>query len=130
MSEVDEEKEHAMTATTTRPHSGVIDIPLAAEQVLAEARAAKAGRAGRTLTPGAGVPLKQALLALTEGEVLADHESPGDATLHLLSGSIRLTAGDRTIELDAGGYTAIPPVRHGVESLSDAVMLITVAGHR
>jgi quercetin dioxygenase-like cupin family protein len=116
-----------MTATTTRPELDVADLPTAAEALLDEARAARAGRAGRTLTPGAGVPLKQALLALTEGTVLADHESPGEATLHVLRGHVHLTADDRIIELTSGGFTSIPPVRHGVEAITDAVLLITVA---
>jgi quercetin dioxygenase-like cupin family protein len=116
-----------MSTTTNRSRTEVTDLPTAAEAVLAEARAAKAGRAGRTLTPGAGVPLKQALLALTEGTVLADHESPGEATLQVLTGHVHLTAGERIIELTTGGWTPIPPLRHGVEALTDAVLLITVA---
>lgn len=82
--------------------------------MLAEARAAKSGRAGHTLTPGAGARLKQTLLALTVGTVLADHESPGEATLHVLSGTVDLTAGDTTIRLNTGGYSPIPLMRHGV----------------
>jgi quercetin dioxygenase-like cupin family protein len=107
----------------------VVDIPAAAAALLEEARAARSGRAGRTLTPGAGAPLKQALLALTTGTVLADHESPGDATLHVLRGRLRVTAGEQEILLEAGGYAPIPPMRHGVEALEDAVALITVASH-
>jgi quercetin dioxygenase-like cupin family protein len=116
-----------MNPTPTPLQAEVTDLPAAAEAVLAEARAASAGRAGRTLTPGAGAPLKQALLALTEGTVLADHESPGEATLQVLTGHVHLTAGDRIIELTTGGWTPIPPERHGVEALTDAVLLITVA---
>jgi quercetin dioxygenase-like cupin family protein len=115
-----------MTTTTTRPGT-VIDLPTAAEALLADARAARAGRAGRTLSPGAGVPLKQALLALTEGTVLADHESPDEATLQVLTGHVHLTADDRIIELTTGKWTPIPPLRHGVEALEDSVLLITVA---
>jgi quercetin dioxygenase-like cupin family protein len=95
--------------------------------VLADARAASAGRAGRTLSPGAGAPPKQALLALAEGTVLADHESPGEATLQVLTGHVHLTAADRVIELTTGAWTPIPPLRHGVEALEDSVLLITVA---
>lgn len=105
----------------------VTDLPGAADALLSEARSAKAGRAGRTLTPGAGAPLKQTLLALTEGAVLADHESPGDATLQVLTGHVHLTTGDRVIDLNAGGWAPIPPLRHGVEAITDAVLLITVA---
>jgi quercetin dioxygenase-like cupin family protein len=112
---------------TTELDTTVIDIPSAAAELLADARAAKAGRAGRTLIPGAGAPLKQTLLALAAGGRLADHASPGAATLYVITGSVRVTADDREIRLEAGSFTAIPPVEHGVESLIDAVMLITVA---
>lgn len=111
----------------TANHEGVIDLPEAAASLLAEAQAAPAGRAGRTLTPGAAVPLKQTLLALATGQVLNDHESPGDATLYVLTGTVRLTAGTTEIELGTGAYVPIPPTRHGVESLDDAVLLLTVA---
>lgn len=111
----------------TSHHEGVIDLPGTAASVLAEAKAAPAGRAGRTLTPGAGAPLKQTLLALTEGQVLNDHESPGAATLYVLSGTVRLTAGSTDLTLGPGAYVPIPPTRHGVESLDDAVLLLTVA---
>jgi quercetin dioxygenase-like cupin family protein len=119
-----------MSNTTTELDDAVIDLPTATEAVLAEARVAKAGRAGRTLTPGAGLPLKQALLALTEGTVLADHESPGDATLQVLTGHVHLTTDDRIIELTSGDWVPIPALRHGVEAITDAVLLITVAAGR
>jgi quercetin dioxygenase-like cupin family protein len=105
----------------------VTDIPNAAAALLAEAREAKAGRAGHTLVPGGHAPLKQVLLALTGGTVLADHESPGAATIHVLQGRVRLTAHGLDLPLDTGAFTAIPPVRHGVEALEDAVLLLTVA---
>jgi quercetin dioxygenase-like cupin family protein len=104
-----------------------IDIPATSDALLEEARAASAGRAGHTLVPGGHAPLKQVLLALTAGTVIADHESPGAATLHVLTGRVRLTADDLAQELGRGAFTSIPPVRHGVEALEDAVVLLTVA---
>jgi quercetin dioxygenase-like cupin family protein len=114
-------------SSATTSQQAAIDLPTAAAAILSQARAAKAGRAGRTLTPGAGAPLKQALLALTEGSVLADHESPGDATLHVLTGRVRLTASGTDTLLSQGAFLPIPPVRHGIEALEDAVLLLTVA---
>ena len=107
-----------------------LHLPEVARQVLEQARADSAGRAGLTLTPGAHAALKQTLLALTEGTVLADHESPGEATLQVLTGSVRLTSGDGDVRLDEGGYAPIPPLRHGLEGLADSVVLLTVAGPR
>ena len=104
----------------------VVRIPQIAEALLAEATA-KAGRAAHTLTPGAGIPLKQTMLALTAGTTLAEHESPGAATLYVLHGDVRLLAGDDDIALATGCYTPIPPMRHSVQATADAVLLITVS---
>lgn len=106
----------------------VINLPKAAAQLLESAQASHAGRAGHTLTPGAGAALKQTLLALAAGRSLADHESPGAATLQVLLGGVRLTAGGQEdLELHVGDHAPIPPVRHGLDALDDAVVLISVA---
>lgn len=105
-----------------------INLHVAAAALLQVARTARAGRAGRTLTPGAGAPLKQSLLALAAGRSLADHESPGAATLQVLTGVVRLTgAAHDDQELRAGDLAPIPPVRHGLVAIDDAVVLLTVA---
>lgn len=112
-----------MTAAPAPAH-----VPTLVEAVLTEARGSRAGRAGRTLTPGAGLPLTQTLLAMTAGVTLNEHESPGAATLHVLHGRVRLDAGEAQVELGEGEHVAIPEVRHSVTSLDDAVALLTVAG--
>lgn len=103
-----------------------VSLPVAARELLEMARASTAGWAGRTLTPGAGAPLKQTLLALTAGERLNDHDSPNKATLQVIVGSVRLTAGSDHVDLHTGDHAPIPPVRHGLEATEDAVVLLTV----
>lgn len=118
-----------MSESSQRPaldSHGTVNLTTAAVELLEEARAANAGRAGRTLTPGAGVPLKQTLLALLAGERLNDHDSPGTATLQVLQGAVRLTAGE-DVELAAGDHAPIPPQRHGLQAHEDTVVLLTVA---
>lgn len=105
---------------------GTVNLTAASGELLEEARMANAGRAGRTLTPGAGVPLKQTLLALLAGQRLNDHDSPGAATLQVLQGAVRLTAGE-DVELVAGDHAPIPRRRHGLQAHEDAVVLLTVA---
>lgn len=105
----------------------IVHLPATARDLLAKARSAGAGRAARTLTPGAGAALKQTLLALVAGRTLADHESPGDATIQVLAGRVRLTGGGAERVLAAGDHASIPPVRHGLASFEDAVVLISVA---
>lgn len=116
-----------MSAAPQPGHDTVIDVTAAVEELLGQAREGSAGRAARTLTPGAGAALKQTLMALTGGTVLADHESPGEATLYVLTGTVRLTSAGADLLLDAGAYAPIPRVRHGVQCIDDAVVLISVA---
>lgn len=118
--------------TTGAPPTGDpterVNLPQAAAQLLESAKATSAGRAGRTLNPGAGAALKQSLLALVAGRSLADHASPAAATLQVITGTVRLTgAGTPDLDLGAGDHATIPPVRHGLEALDDAVVLLSVA---
>ncbi len=106
---------------------GSVNLPSAAAELLELARTSRAGRAGRTLTPGAGAALKQTLMALVAGQSLADHDTPTAATLQVLVGAVRLTAGGtETLELYAGDHAPVPPVRHGLDAIDDAVVLISV----
>lgn len=104
----------------------VTNLPSASGALLGRAQASQAGRAGQTLTPGAGIPLKQTLLALTAGQSLAEHESPAAATLLVMVGAVRLTSGAGTVDLREGDHTMLPPARHGIDAVDDAVMLLTV----
>ena len=104
----------------------VTNLPKAAAELLDEARNSSAGRAARTLLPGAHTPLKQTLLALTSGKSLSEHSTPTAAVLQVVVGSVRLVAGNEKRYLDAGDHTVIPQIRHSVDSIDDAVMLLTI----
>lgn len=99
---------------------------LAREQ-LELAHGARSGRSADTVYGGAHQRLRQTVIALLAGRRLDEHESPGEATLHVLLGSVRLTAGDAAQDAAAGDLVVIPPERHAVEALEDSVMLLTVA---
>jgi len=43
---------------------------------------------------GDDTTLRQTLVALTAATALAAHADPGEATVHVLSGRVRLSAGD------------------------------------
>lgn len=98
----------------------------AAEQLLAQAHDGSSGRAARTVYGGHGHELRQTVIALVAEQELAEHESPGEATLQVLSGRVRLTAGSEEWELGTGDLIAIPPRRHGLAALQDSAVLLTV----
>jgi quercetin dioxygenase-like cupin family protein len=98
-----------------------------ATRELERARVSAAGRSAATVYGSHGHTLRQTMIALTSGATLAEHESPGEATLHVISGHVRLDAGDDSWEGRAGDLIIIPPARHALAALADAVVLLTVA---
>ncbi|MGR6318362.1 cupin domain-containing protein [Micromonospora soli] len=98
-----------------------------AEEQLTLARATGSGRSARTVHGGPGSPLRQTLVALGAGHALEEHASPGDATLQVLRGRVRLVAQDRSWPGSAGDLLVIPDARHALHADEDAVVLLTVA---
>lgn len=88
------------------------------------------GRAAETIVGGHEQSLRQTLIAITGGGQLNEHESPGEATLQVVSGRVRLTAGGDAWEGRTGDLLLIPPVRHSLAAGEDAVVLLTVVKGR
>ncbi|QGF22655.1 cupin domain-containing protein [Raineyella fluvialis] len=97
-----------------------------ARNLTEKAASEDAGRASHTLYGGHDKALRQTLIVLQEGQELAAHESPGEATLLVLEGRVRVSAGDGEWEGADGDLVPMPPSRHSVAALSDVVMLLTV----
>ncbi|HEY3527987.1 MAG TPA: cupin domain-containing protein [Nocardioides sp.] len=104
-----------------------ISLTALADEQLAVARQAPAGRASHTVHGGQEHALRQTLVALAAGQELAEHNSPGEATLHVVTGRVRLIAGDDAWEGGAGDHVTIPPLRHALRALEDSAVLLTVS---
>lgn len=104
-----------------------ISLTALAQEHMDLARAASSGRSAHTLFGGHDRRLRQALIAIVAGRRLAEHESPGEATLQVLAGVVRLTTATASCELSAGDWMVIPDERHGLHAREDCAVLLTVS---
>jgi quercetin dioxygenase-like cupin family protein len=104
-----------------------VSLTALARQHLSAAHDAPSGRSAHTVYGGHQHTLRQTLIALVCGTSLDDHESPGEATLQVLHGHVRLTTPDTSWAGRAGDHLVIPSSRHGLHAVDDSVVLLTVA---
>lgn len=91
------------------------------------AAAAPSGRSAHTVYGGHEHALRQTVIALKAGVALDEHENPGEATVQVLRGRVRLTAGEVSWHGRAGDLLVVPPARHALAAVEDAVVLLTVS---
>lgn len=99
---------------------------LARQQLELAARASN-GRSAHTVYGGHEHTLRQTVIALVAGAALGEHENPGEATVHVLSGRVRLSSGDNSWDGSPGDLLLVPDARHALVALESAAILLTVA---
>jgi quercetin dioxygenase-like cupin family protein len=98
-----------------------------ARELLAAASASSSGRAARTVYGGHEHVLRQTVIALAAGQALAQHENPGEATVHVLHGRVRLLCGPDSWEGRRGDLLIVPLAPHSLQAAEDSTVLLTVA---
>lgn len=104
-----------------------LSLDAVAREQAKRAAAASTGRSAETVYGGHEHALRQTVLALTAGSRLDEHENPGEATIQVLSGRVRLTAGPHEWDGRTGDLLTVPAARHALLAVEDSAILLTVS---
>ena len=104
-----------------------LSLDAVGREQLERAQDASSGRSSSTVFGGHEQVLRQTVVALREGSSMTEHNSPGEATIIVLSGRLLLSTDSTSWEGRKGDLLIIPPERHSLEALKDAVVVLTAA---
>lgn len=103
-----------------------MSLPELAREQLQRAAAEVSGRAAVTVVGGRQHHLRQTVMALTAGSSLSEHNNPGEASLQIVSGHVRLeSSGGDAVDGWTGDLLVIPQSRHSLSALDDSTVLLT-----
>jgi len=83
-------------------------------------------RAAQTVVGGHEKALRQTVIALAKDAALAEHASPGEASVYVLHGRVTLTAGGDSWEGREGDLLLVPDAPHSLTAMADSAVLLTV----
>jgi len=104
-----------------------ISLDALARQQMELAVSAGGGHTADTVFGGHEKVLRQTVVGMIAGARLAEHENPGEATVLVLLGRVRLSAADLSWDAVRGDLLIVPDSRHSLEALEDSALLLTVA---
>ena len=91
------------------------------------ARRASSVRSAKTVHGGHEKVLRQTVIALCAGRSTDDYENPGEATVQVITGRVRLASGKHSWDGAAGDLLIMPQARSAMHAVEDSVILLTVA---
>ncbi|MDN6331897.1 MAG: LuxR family transcriptional regulator [Micrococcaceae bacterium] len=98
-----------------------------ARHELEHAMTGTSGRSAATVLGGHDRMLRQTVIGMRAGESLDVGESPGEASVHVLSGRVVLHSGGRKSFGWVGDLLVIPAAAHSLEAGENSANLLTVA---
>ncbi|HTT54618.1 MAG TPA: cupin domain-containing protein [Streptosporangiaceae bacterium] len=104
-----------------------LSLDAVAREQAKRAASAPSGRSAETVYGGHEHALRQTVVALTAGSMLDEHESPGEATVQVLAGRVRLTSGPHGWDGRTGDLLVVPGSRHALTAVEDSAILLTVS---
>jgi len=104
-----------------------ISLETVARQQLTNAATAGGGHTAETVFGGREKVLRQTVIGMLEGSNLSEHENPGEATVYVLHGRVRLSTDELFWEGGTGDLIIAPAARHSLEALEHSAILLTVA---
>jgi quercetin dioxygenase-like cupin family protein len=104
-----------------------LSLEAQARELLAQAASAPGGRAAQTVMGGHERVLRQTVIALIKDSELSEHANPGEGTVYVLRGRVRLAAGQQAWEGRDGDLLIVPDAPHSLVALADSAVLLTVA---
>lgn len=111
------------------PENGAsFDIDAIAQELRTAAAYERDGHTARTLVRTAD--LRVLLIAVRTGGGLSEHQADATASVHTISGHVRLKLPDRVADLPAGHIIVLERgLKHDVEAVTDSVFLLTHGWH-
>ena len=115
-----------MTKPTPIADGAVFDLVIADREMRSEPAYKNDGHTARTLVREAAI--RVVLIAMRTGAKIAQHRSQQSASIHAVTGHVRLALPDRVVDLPAGSLLVLAPgVAHDVEAVGDSALLLTLA---
>jgi quercetin dioxygenase-like cupin family protein len=98
-----------------------------ARHELDAARRVPAGRSAKTVHGGHEKVLRQTVIALCAGRSTDQWESPGEATVQVITGRVRVVTDRTSWDGSPGDLVVLPRERAAIHAAEDSVVLLTVA---